>query len=60
MLNKLAIAFTATFIGLTGVALAQQSGGATAGDRPSAVECKRPIHMAGCGDATDQTLSDYR
>jgi hypothetical protein len=61
MLNKFAIALSVGFIALSGAAFAAQtSGGVGNSDRPSAVECQRPVHMAGCGDQTDQTRSDYR
>lgn len=60
MLSKFAIALSVGVIALSGAAYAQQSGGPSTSDRPSAVECQRPVHMAGCGNQTNQTFSDYR
>jgi hypothetical protein len=58
MLSKLVIGFTAAFIGLTGVALAQSSSGGGDRDRPSAVECQRPVHMSGCDSQTNPNIPD--
>jgi hypothetical protein len=60
MLNKFAIALSVGFIALSGAAVAQQSGGVSGGDRPTAVECQRPVHMAGCDTQTNPNQPDYR
>jgi len=59
MLNKIAIALSLGVIALSGAAYAQSTTGA-AGDRPTAVECQRPVHMAGCDNQSNQTNPDFR